>query len=62
MPNFNGFVRDIDAPIEFLEHVLSDIKKPKLKAKPAKPKLTGLNLINSLEFGLYVLESSRDSH
>jgi len=44
---------DVDAPIEFLEHVLSDIEKPKLKAEPAKPKTTGLNLIDSLEFGLY---------
>jgi len=44
---------DIDAPIEFIEHVMSDIKKPKLKAKPAKPEPTGLNLIDSLEFGLY---------
>jgi len=44
---------DIDAPTEFLEHVLSDIEKPKLKAKPAMPKPTGLDLINNLEFGLY---------
>jgi hypothetical protein len=32
---------------------LSDFEKPKLKAEPAKPKPTGLDLINSLEFGLY---------
>jgi len=44
---------DIDAPIEFLEHVLSDFEKPKLKAKPAMPEPTGLDLIDSLEFGLY---------
>jgi len=44
---------DIDTPIEFLEHVLSDIEKPKLKAKPSMPEPTGLNLIDSLEFGLY---------
>jgi len=44
---------DIDAPIEFIENVMADIKKPKLKAKPAKPKATGLNFIDSLEFGLY---------
>jgi len=40
---------DIDTPIEFLEHVLSDFEKPKLKAKPAMPKPTGLELIDSLE-------------
>jgi len=39
---------DIDALTEFLEHVLYDFEKPKLKAKP-----TGLDLIDSLEFGLY---------
>jgi len=44
---------NIDGPIEFLEHVMSDIKKPKLKAKPAKPEPTGLDFIDSLEFGLY---------
>jgi len=44
---------DIDAPTEFLEHVLSDFEKPNLKAESAKPKPTGLDLINSLEFGLY---------
>jgi len=44
---------DIDAPTEFLEHVLSDIEKPELKAEPAKPEPTGLDLIDSLEFGLY---------
>jgi len=44
---------DIDAPTKFLEYVLSDIGKPKLKAKPAMPKPTGLNLVNSLEFSLY---------
>jgi len=44
---------DFDAPIEFIEHVMSDIKKPKLKAKPAKPEPTGLDFIDSLEFGLY---------
>jgi len=44
---------DIDAPIEFLEHVLSDFEKPKLKAELAKPKPTGLDLIDCLEFGLY---------
>jgi len=32
---------------------MADIKKPKLKAEPAKPKATGLNFIDSLEFGLY---------
>jgi len=32
---------------------MSHIKKPELKAKPAKPKATGLDFINSLEFGLY---------
>jgi len=32
---------------------LSDIEKPELEAKPAKPKPTGLDLIDSLEFGLY---------
>jgi len=32
---------------------LSDFKKPNLKSKPAMPKPTGLDLINSLEFGLY---------
>jgi len=44
---------DIDAPIEFLKHVMSDLKKPELEAKPAKPEPTGLNFIDSLEFGLY---------
>jgi len=44
---------DIDAPIEFLEHAMADIKKPELKAEPAKPEPTGLNFIDSLEFGLY---------
>jgi len=28
---------DIDAPIEFLEHVLSEIEKPELEAEPASP-------------------------
>jgi len=32
---------------------LSDFKKPELKAEPAKPKPTGLDLIDSHEFGLY---------
>jgi len=32
---------------------LSDFEKPKLKAEPAKPEQTGLDLIDSLEFGLY---------
>jgi len=44
---------DIDAPMEFIENVMSHIRKPKLEAKPTKPKATGLNFINSLEFGLY---------
>jgi len=44
---------DIDAPIEFLEHILSDFEKPKLEAKLAMPEPTGLDLIDSLEFGLY---------
>jgi len=44
---------DIDAPIEFLKHVMSDLKKPELETEPAKPEPTGLDLINSLEFGLY---------
>jgi len=41
---------DIEPPTEFLELVLSDFE---LKAEPAMPKPTGLELINSLEFGLY---------
>jgi len=53
---------DIDAPIEFLEHVLSDIEKPKLKAKPAKPEPTGLDLIDSLEFGLYEEKLTKVRH
>jgi len=44
---------DIDAPIEFYEHAMSHIKKPKLEAKPVKPEATGLDFIDSLEFGLY---------
>jgi len=44
---------DIDAPIEFIENVMADIKKAELEAKPAKPKATGLDFIDSLEFGLY---------
>jgi hypothetical protein len=40
---------DIGTPIEFLEHVLSDFEKPKLKAEPAKPEPTGLDLIESLD-------------
>jgi len=44
---------DIDTPIEFIENVMADIKKPKLEAKPAKPEPTGLDFIDSLEFGLY---------
>jgi len=39
--------------MEFIENVMSHIRKPKLEAKPTKPKATGLNFINSLEFGLY---------
>jgi len=44
---------NIDAPIEFIENVMSHIKKPELKAEPAKPEPTGLDFIDSLEFGLY---------
>jgi len=44
---------DIDDPIEFIENIMSHIKKPKLEAKPAKPEPTGLDFIDSLEFGLY---------
>jgi len=44
---------DIDAPIEFIENAMADIKKPKLEAEPAKPEATGLDFIDSLEFGLY---------
>jgi len=32
---------------------MSHVKKPELKAKPVKPEPTGLDFINSLEFGLY---------
>jgi len=35
--------------MEFLEQVLPDFEKPKLEAKPVKPKPTGLELIDSLE-------------
>jgi len=31
---------DIDTPIEFIENVMSHIKKPELKAKPVKPEPT----------------------
>jgi len=44
---------DIDAPIKFIENVMADIKKPELKAEPTKPEATGLDFIDSLEFGLY---------
>jgi len=44
---------DIDAPIEFIENVMADIKKPELEAKPTKPEPTGLDFIDSLEFGIY---------
>jgi len=56
--NYHEFIRgqsyqklrfNIDAPIEFLEHILSDIEKPELEAKPAKPEPTGLDLIDRLE-------------
>jgi len=36
---------DVDAPMEFLEQVLPDYKKPKLKAKPIK--LTGDDLLDA---------------
>jgi len=44
---------NIDTPIEFIENAMADIKKPELEAKPAKPEATGLNFIDSLEFGIY---------
>jgi len=44
---------DVDAPVEFLEQIMPDFEKPKLDAEPAKPKPTGLNLIDDLELGLY---------
>jgi len=44
---------DVDAPMEFLEQVLPDFEKPKLEAKPVKPGPTSLELIESLELGLY---------
>jgi len=33
---------DIDAPTEFIEHVLSDFEKPKLKAKPCLSQLVSI--------------------
>jgi len=41
---------------------LSDIEKPKLKAEPAMPEPTGLDLINSLEFGLYEEKLAKVRH
>jgi len=53
---------DIDTPTDFLEHVLSYIEKPELEAKPAMPEPTGLNLIDSLEFGLYEEKLAKVRH
>jgi len=44
---------NVDAPVEFLEQIMTKFEKPKLKAKPAKPEPTGLELIDNLELGLY---------
>jgi len=46
---------DVDAPVEFLEQIMPNFEKPKLEAKPTKPKPkpTGLELIDDLEVGLY---------
>jgi len=53
---------DIDAPPEFLEQVLSDFENPKLKAEPAMPEPTGLELIDNLEFGLYEEKLAKFKH
>jgi len=44
---------DVDAPMKFLKQVLPNFENPELEAKPVKPKPTGLELIDSLELGLY---------
>jgi len=44
---------NVDAPMEFLEHVLPNFEKPELDAEPIKPEPTGNELIDSLELGLY---------
>jgi len=44
---------NVDAPMEFLKQVLPDFEKPELEAKPVRPKPTSLELIDSLDLGLY---------
>jgi len=43
----------VDAPIEFLKQVLPNFEEPELEAKLVRPKSSGLELIDSLELGLY---------
>jgi len=44
---------NVDAPMDFLKHVLPNFEKPALEAKPVKPEPTGLGLLDRLELGLY---------
>lgn len=37
---------DVDAPMEFLEQVLPEYKKPELEARPIKPEPTGNELLD----------------
>jgi len=44
---------DVDAPMEFLEQVLPDFKKPDLEAELAKPEPTSDEQLDCIELGLY---------